>query len=92
MDRMLDTMHQTLCLVLMIFVISINAQEDISDKVNLRVADQDMLESLMVDSTEKESNEEENVTEMEDVTMTTPITTPKLDTNSDSSIQENDNR
>ena len=85
---MLDTMRQTLYMVLLL-VIVINAQDDISDKVNVRVAGQDVLDSLMIDSTDEE---DENVTEMEleDVTMTTPITTPKLETVPDES--ENDDR
>ena len=85
---MLDTMRQTLYMVLLL-VIVINAQDEISDKVNVRVAGQDVLDSLMIDSTDEE---DENVTEMEmeDVTMTTPITTPKLETVPDES--ETDDR
>ena len=84
-------MQQTLCLVLLL-VIAINAQDEISDKVNIRVAGQDVLDSLMIDSTDEESNAEENATEMEmeDVTMTTPITTPKLESIPSIEVEDDD--
>ena len=84
-------MQQTLYLVLLL-VIAINAQDEISDKVNIRVAGQDVLDSLMIDSTDEESNAEENATEMEmeDVTMTTPITTPKLESIPSNGTEDDD--
>jgi len=68
------------------------AQDEISDKVDIKIAGEDVLDSLMIDSTDDESMEEENVTEMEDVTMTTPITTPTYEPKDVGQMEDDESR